>query len=354
MSDPLVLEDVSITLTRGHRKIVDALSLSIRAGETYGLVGESGSGKSTVALATMHYLPNAMRVTAGRILIGGRDLAKLSKAELRQLRGGTIAMVYQDPISSLNPIMKVGDQLVEVAQLHGESDLNEARRKAISMLGEVRLDPAEDIMGRYPFQLSGGQQQRVVIAMAMMAEPALLVMDEPTSALDVTVEAAILQLLKYLRTRFNTAILFISHNLRTVASFCDRVGVLYAGCLLEEGPARGVFERPAHPYTQALLGALPQAPVGGKRYRLQAIESDISTKDGFFPGLDNSDPKHHDEENPFSPGSLPMLAIPGRPHHFVRCRSIEDLRIAMTDRVSSCPCSRRRIRPPRRCSRSAT
>ncbi len=213
---------------RGSSRILQDVSFDIAPGEAFGLVGESGCGKSTVALAVMRYLGRGLSLTNGRILFEGRDVAAMATAELRALRGNRIAMVYQDPMSSLNPVMTIGRQLIEVPLLHGETDAAKARARAIAMLGEVRLPDASAMMERYPHQLSGGQQQRVVIAMALMAEPKLLIMDEPTTGLDVTIEAAILDLVTELRTKFGTAILFISHNLGTVARLFDRIGVLYA------------------------------------------------------------------------------------------------------------------------------
>ena len=178
------------------------------------------------------------------------------------MRGNRVAMVYQDPMSQPEPRVTIGRQLIEVPMLHGETSEAAARARAIAMLGEVRLPDPERMLSRYPHQLSGGQQQRVVIAMALMAEPALLIMDEPTTGLDVTIEAAILELVRDLRRKFGTAILFISHNLGTVARICDRIGVLYAGRLVETGRIRPVFGDPAHPYTRGLLGALPKLRCG--------------------------------------------------------------------------------------------
>jgi peptide/nickel transport system ATP-binding protein len=264
----------------GVSRILQDVSFEIAAGEAYGMVGESGCGKSTVALAIMRYLGRGLSLTGGRILFEGRDIAGMGAAELRSLRGNRLAMVYQDPMSSLNPVMTIGRQLIEVPMLHGETDTERARARAVAMLGEVRLPDAAAMMERYPHQLSGGQQQRVVIAMALMAEPKLLIMDEPTTGLDVTIEAAILELVRELRTKFGTAILFISHNLGTVARLCDRIGVLYAGRLVETGSIRDVFKAPAHPYTRGLLAALPDhAAPAGERRRLAPIEGTLTAAD---------------------------------------------------------------------------
>jgi peptide/nickel transport system ATP-binding protein len=255
----LEFQDVRISylLRAGELNVVPKLSLSLGRGEALGLVGESGCGKSTVALAIMRYLGPAGRVLGGRILFEGQDLATLGDAELSRIRGRRIAMIYQDPTASLNPVMTVGRQLMEVPMTHEGVGEAEARRRALRMLGEVKIPDPEAVLGRYPHQLSGGQQQRIVIAMALIAEPALLIMDEPTTGLDVTVEAAVLDLVRDLRKRIDAAILFISHNLGTVVRVCDRIGIMYAGELVEEGAIRAVFANPRHPYTRGLLDCLP-------------------------------------------------------------------------------------------------
>jgi peptide/nickel transport system ATP-binding protein len=263
----------------GASRILQDVNFTIAPGEALGLVGESGCGKSTVALAVMHYLGRGLTITSGHILFGGRDVATLPPEDLRQLRGNRIAMVYQDPMSSLNPVMTIGRQLIEVPMLHGETNKAAARDRAIAMLGEVRLSDAAAMMDRYPHQLSGGQQQRVVIAMALMARPTLLVMDEPTTGLDVTIEAAILDLVRDLRQKFGTAILFISHNLGTVTRICDRIGVLYAGRLVEVGTIQDVFKHPAHPYTRGLLAALPRPTAGTTQAALVPITGTLIAAD---------------------------------------------------------------------------
>jgi peptide/nickel transport system ATP-binding protein len=248
---------ISFMLRAGEANVIPGLSFAIRPGEALGLVGESGCGKSTVALATMRYLGRAGRVTGGQILFEGQDIAAMTEAELRAIRGRRMAMVYQDPMSSLNPVKTIGAQLMEVPMIHEGADAAKARAMALRMLEEVKLPDAAAVMQRYPHQLSGGQQQRVVIAMALITQPALLIMDEPTTGLDVTVEAAVLDLVRELRQRHNSAILFISHNLGTVVRVCDRIGVMYAGELVEEGTIRQVFANPRHPYTRGLLDCLP-------------------------------------------------------------------------------------------------
>lgn len=330
MADALAFEGVTVT----HKgPILQDVSFSIGQGEAFGLVGESGCGKSTVALAAMRYLPAGMTVAKGRILADGRDVALASKAEMRALRGRRLAMVYQDPMSSLNPVMTIGRQLVEVPLLHGEADRRRATDRAIAMLREVRIPDPEAVMTRYPFQLSGGQQQRVVIAMALMAEPALLIMDEPTTGLDVTIEAAILDLVRDLREKLGTAVLFISHNLGTVARLCNRIGVLYAGRLVEAGPTRAIFRRPAHPYTRGLMAAVPRIDAERVGLRLKTIEGVISAADRARIGCAFA------PRCPFAmvpqcvERPLELQAVTGEPGHSVRCVRHETIDAAALDRA---------------------
>ena len=273
----LELRNVAISyfVRAGEMKVVPNISFKLGQGEALGLVGESGCGKSTVAFAVMQYLGTVGRITNGQVLFEGKDLAKMSPAELRAIRGRKISMVYQDPMSSLNPVIPIGKQLMEVPIIHfGESE-QAAHARALQMLREVNLPDPETMMARYPHQLSGGQQQRVVIAMALMAEPSLLVMDEPTTGLDVTVEAAVLDLVARLREKHNTAIIFISHNLGTVVRICDRIGVMYAGELVEEGPITEVFRNPRHPYTRGLLSCIPTLGADKNSRPLTAIPGQV-------------------------------------------------------------------------------
>ena len=266
---------IALRLRAGDLTVIPDLSLTVFSKEAYGLVGESGCGKSTVALAVMNYLGRVGKLLGGKVLLQGEDMALLTPGELRARRGRRVAMVYQDPMSSLNPTMTVGRQLAEVVVAHGGLRGEAARASARAMLAEVRLPDPETMLERYPHQLSGGQQQRVVIAMAMIAEPALLVMDEPTTALDVTVEAAVLDLVDDLRRRRGTSILFISHNLGTVARVCDRVGVMYGGEIVEEGPVGDVFRDPRHPYTRGLLACLPTLDVNKHSAPLEPIHGQV-------------------------------------------------------------------------------
>jgi peptide/nickel transport system ATP-binding protein len=239
------------------QRVLQDVSIRIRRGEAYGLVGESGCGKSTVAYAVLRYLPRNGFVGEGRVLIGAKDLYNLDRKSLRELRRTSIAMVYQDPSRALNPSMPVGRQVQEVFELAGVPR-KEWDHRVEAILGKVRIVDPRDVMRRYPHQLSGGMQQRVAIAMALASDPALLILDEPTTGLDATVEAEVLDLIVQLRKEFSTSILFISHNLAVIGRMCDRVGVLYSGRLVEEGPAAEIFHSPKHPYTIGLLNCLPQ------------------------------------------------------------------------------------------------
>jgi peptide/nickel transport system ATP-binding protein len=255
----LGVADLSITYkTRGAARVaVQGVSFQVEPGEAYGLVGESGSGKSTVALAVTRYLPRNGEVSAGSITVAGQDVLGLRGAGLRELRSRSVSMVYQEPGRALNPSLRVGTQVAEVFALAGLD--RRARAEATEqMLAKVRIADHAAVMRRYPHELSGGMAQRVVIAMALAASPQLLILDEPTTALDATVEAEVLDLIAALRAEYGTSVLFISHNLAVINKVCDRVGVLYAGSLIEEGPAGTLFKKPAHPYTAGLLRSVPR------------------------------------------------------------------------------------------------
>ena len=255
------LENLAVTFQtpRGAFRAVRSASLEIARGEVVGLVGESGCGKSTVAFAMMNYLPGTAQVE-GSIRFEGMEISDISDSELRELRGNRIAMVYQDPITSLNPSMRVGQQIEEVLKHHLDMDSEAAQRRAVELFESVGLADPRRIGRRYPHQLSGGMQQRVVIAMALACDPHLLIMDEPTTGLDVTTEATILDLIVELKDRVNAGILFVSHNLGVIARVADRVAVMYAGEIVEEAPVRELFKNPSHPYTAGLLSCVPQPP----------------------------------------------------------------------------------------------
>jgi peptide/nickel transport system ATP-binding protein len=273
----LVVSNMDVTYrVRGQDRLaLRNVSFSIGRGESYGLVGESGSGKSTAALALVRYLPSNGRVSGGTISINGLDPLSMRKRALRQLRSRTISMVYQEPGRALNPSLRVGRQIAEVFEVAGESS-GSAMSSAEDMLRKVQISDPGRVMRRYPHELSGGMAQRAVIAMALAASPSLLILDEPTTALDATVEAEVLDLVAGLRQELDTTVLFISHNLAVIAKMCDRVGVLYAGELVEEGPARQVFDDPRHPYTVGLLRCIPRRGQRKDRDRLDTIP-------GFLP-----------------------------------------------------------------------
>ncbi len=253
--------DISYLVRRRDQRVVRDVSFHVARGESYGLVGESGCGKSTIALAVIRYLARNGRVSDGTVEIDGRDVMALSRSDLRRLRADDVSMVYQEPGRALNPSILVGRQVAEVYEIHG-LDRKPALERAEEMLAKVQISDPKGVMGRYPHQLSGGMLQRVVIAIALASEPSLLILDEPTTALDATVEAEVLDLIRGLREEFNTSLLFISHNLAVIAQMCDRVGVLYAGELVEEGPAQDVFRSPRHPYTVGLLRSIPRRDSG--------------------------------------------------------------------------------------------
>jgi len=255
----LEIDKLSISFFTRTREIpaVMEFSAKVMPGEALGLVGESGCGKSTVALGVMQDLGVNGRIVGGSIMFKGRDLAAMTPAELRKVRGSEIAMIYQEPMASLNPAMRIARQLMEVPMIHEGIGEKEAYARALEVVRDVKLPDPERILRSYPHQLSGGQQQRIVIAMALMSKPSLLILDEPTTALDVTVEAAVVQLVKDLGVKYGTSMLFISHNLGLVLETCDRICVMYSGEAVERGSIADVFDKMRHPYTQALFRSIP-------------------------------------------------------------------------------------------------
>ncbi|MGF6773208.1 peptide/nickel transport system ATP-binding protein [Paraburkholderia sp. GAS199] len=284
-TDALTLVGLTVTYRiRGRdREVLQDVSLRIRRGEAYGLVGESGCGKSTVAMAALRYLPRNGKVKAGKILIAGEDVQKLDADALREMRANTISMVYQDPGRALNPSLTIARQVSEAFEAAGASH-DEALRRTREMLERVRIAAPERVMDSYPHQLSGGMQQRVVIAMALASNPALLILDEPTTGLDATVEAEVLDLVAQLREELGTAVLFISHNLAVIGRMCERVGVLYAGKLVEEGATQDVFARPRHPYTVGLLRCLPTTGRSKDTERLDTIAGSLPSPGSVTQG----------------------------------------------------------------------
>jgi peptide/nickel transport system ATP-binding protein len=279
LSEGLVVDadhvDVTYAVRGEDRLTIKDVSFQIGRQESFGLVGESGCGKTTMALAIARYLPRNGRVSSGSITVAGQDVGSLSNEALRKLRARTISMVYQEPGRALNPSIRIGRQVAEVFEIAGLGK-QEAADRAEEALRTVQISDPGRVLRRYPHQLSGGMLQRVIIAMALAAEPSLLILDEPTTALDATVEAEILELVSALREEFHTAVLFISHNLAVIAKMCDRVGVMYAGELVEQGPAQEVFDQPRHPYTVGLLRCIPRRGQRRDRGRLDTIP-------GFLP-----------------------------------------------------------------------
>jgi oligopeptide transport system ATP-binding protein len=267
----------------GLVRAVDGVSYSVEAGETVAIVGESGSGKSVGALSILRLIPDPPgRITAGEIRFGGRDLVQLSEAEMRRVRGNEIGMVFQEPMTSLNPVLTIGRQITETLEQHRGLDRAAAQRRALELLGLVGIaDPARRLE-QYPHQLSGGMRQRVMIAIALACEPKLIIADEPTTALDVTIQAQILELMKELTRRLGVALVIITHNLGVVARYANRVNVMYAGRIVESGTAAEVYHDPRHPYTMALLRSVPRLD-RPRQARLDPVEGqppDLTRLDG--------------------------------------------------------------------------
>jgi oligopeptide/dipeptide ABC transporter ATP-binding protein len=274
-SQPLLsLENLSTHYVseQGARVVraVDDVTLSLGAGETLGIVGESGSGKSTLALSILRLLPPAARFVGGRMMFEGENLLDKSEEEMRRVRGKRIAMILQDPMASLNPLFSIGDQVGEPIRVHDGASRATAWQRAVSLLKSVRIASPETRVRQFPHEMSGGMRQRIVGAIGISCEPRLLIADEPTTSLDLTIQAQYLNLLRDLQREHGLALIFITHNLGIVAKMCDQLAVMYAGRVVEQGPVREVFSRPAHPYSQALLGSIPRMTDG--RQRLSAID----------------------------------------------------------------------------------
>jgi peptide/nickel transport system ATP-binding protein len=326
----LEIEDLCISyFTRaGEIPAVVDFSLNLWPGESVGLVGESGCGKSTVAMAIMQYMGSNGGIVGGSIKFKGRDLNKLNLEELRKLRGSEISMVYQEPMAALNPSLTLGNQLMEVPITHEGVSKQEAYKRAVEMLGNVRLPDAKRVMEAYPHQISGGQQQRVVIAMALLSNPSLLLLDEPTTALDVTVEAGIVELIADLSREFNTSLLYISHNLGLILETCDRVCVMYSGEVVEEGMINSVFTWPRHPYTHGLFGCIPLPHADKNASPLVPIRGQLPLPHRRPPGC-NFGPRC----DFFEAGTCDAKAIPFEPvegdsidsTHNIRCVRYKDI-----------------------------
>ncbi len=258
----LRVEHLTVTFETASDPVVavDDVSFSIAQGETLGLVGESGSGKSVTAFAILRLLQPPGRITGGRVLFQGRDLLALSEREMREVRGAGISLIFQEPMTALNPVIRVGDQIAEALTVHGKASRRDARARAVELLDAVRIPDAARRVRDYPHQLSGGMRQRVMIAIALACRPPLVIADEPTTALDVTIQAQVLDLMRDLKARLNLALLLITHDFGVIAEMADRVAVMYKGRLVEEGPVRQILRQPRHEYTRTLLAAVPGMP----------------------------------------------------------------------------------------------
>jgi peptide/nickel transport system ATP-binding protein len=284
VGDPLLKVENLTTVFDGPRHPVVAVndvSFEIQKGETLGLVGESGSGKSVTAFSIMRLVQHPGRVQGGRVYFQGRDLLSLSEHDMREVRGAGIGLIFQEPMAALNPVMRVGAQIAEALVVHRLASRKAARARAIELLRSVRIVDPERRVDDYAHQLSGGMRQRVMIAIALACQPALIIADEPTTALDVTVQSQILDLLRDLKKTSDISLLLITHDLGVIAETADRVAVMYAGRIVEQGPVRSVLRRPLHPYTQALLASIPG---GGTARRLQAIDGIVPRLGDLPPG----------------------------------------------------------------------
>ena len=310
---------ISYFVRAGEIPAVIDFNLKLMPGEAHGVVGESGCGKSTVALAIMQYLGQNGRIVGGELLFNGRDMRTMSEEELRDLRGSKIAMVYQEPMASLNPAMKIGEQLAEVPIYHEGASMQDALSRAHEMLANVNLPDPARIMDSYPHQISGGQQQRVVIAMALLSNPQLLLLDEPTTALDVTVEAGIVELIKEISAKFGTSMIYISHNLGLILETCDRITVMYSGEAVEVGDIDTVFNNMRHPYTRGLFASIPLPGADKNAHPLVAIPGQLPLPHQRPKGCNFGPRCQFFEEERCNYGLIPMDKVDTGSEHYVRC-----------------------------------
>jgi oligopeptide/dipeptide ABC transporter ATP-binding protein len=315
-SEPLLqVRDLVIEFPtpRGVVRAVDGVSFDLQPGERLAIVGESGSGKSVLSSSLLQLVPHPGRIVQGSALLEGRDLLSLSQREMLQVRGKSATMVFQDPMSALNPVLRVGEQLVEPIRRHLGLDRASARQRAIELLGQTGFPDPRRSIDAYPHELSGGMRQRVLIAMALACAPRLLIADEPTTALDVTIQAQIVVLLRDMAERLGSSVIFVTHDLGLVARFAQRVAVMYAGRIVETGAVRQVFSRPAHPYTRGLLASVP----GGQRgQRLRAIEGAVPLLDDLPPGC-AFNPRCAERFDPCTTAPPPDYAA--GPDHTAKC-----------------------------------
>ena len=273
---------VEFKTSRGRLKALNGIAFDVHPGEVFGLVGETGCGKTVTGLSILRLLPRSAFITRGQVLFEGQDLLALSRSQIEALRGNQIAMIFQDPSASLNPVFSIGSQIERVIRQHLPLTKVQAAEKAQQVLTAVGLPDVERILTSYPHQLSGGMQQRVMIAMALSCNPRLLIADEPTTALDVTIQAQILRLLRDLQQSFHISVILITHNLGVIAQTCDRLAVLYAGRVAESGSTRDIFNQPHHPYTRGLMAAIPHPGSRGKR--MAAIPGTVPSNPGALTG----------------------------------------------------------------------
>ena len=323
----LEIDRLSISFFTRLREIPAVMDFSAKVmpGEALGLVGESGCGKSTVALGVMQDLGVNGRIVGGSIKFKGEEMNTMSPDRLRDIRGSKIAMIYQEPMASLNPAMKVGRQLMEVPMIHEGITEREAEARALEVVRDVKLPDPERIMKSYPHQLSGGQQQRIVIAMALMSKPALLILDEPTTALDVTVEAAVVQLVKDLGKKYGTSMLFISHNLGLVLETCDRICVMYSGEAVERGSIKDVFDKMQHPYTQALFRSIPLPTANKNSHPLVAIPGNFPLPHERPEGCNFGPRCDYFQAGRCDAGPIPMDSVEGHSRHQTRCLRFKEI-----------------------------
>ena len=300
--------------SRGLVKAIGGISFTLDQGETLALVGESGCGKSMTALSLLRLVPAPGRVVEGEILFDGEDLLRLPLEEMRRIRGNQMAMIFQEPMTALNPVFRVGEQIGEVLRLHKGLDARQAEAAAVELLERVGIPAPGQRVREYPHQLSGGMRQRVMIAMALACDPRLLIADEPTTALDVTIQAQIMDLLSELKRERNMATLLITHDLGVVAESTDRVAIMYAGLIVEYAPVKEIFANPTHPYTQGLLACIPR--LGEKKGRLTPIEGLVPSAADLPPGCSFLE-RCPERFAPCATKMPPLLEI--APGHFVRC-----------------------------------
>jgi oligopeptide/dipeptide ABC transporter ATP-binding protein len=322
-TEPLLRVDHLTTVfdvASGPVPAVDDVSFEIRPSETLGLVGESGCGKSVTALSIMRLVQPPGRIKSGRVRFRDRDLLTLSESAMREVRGAAIALIFQEPMTALNPVFTVGNQIAETLLVHGRATRRDARDKAIELLQAVRIPNAAARVDDYPHQLSGGMRQRVLIAIAIACRPALVIADEPTTALDVTIQAQILDLLRDMKSAFNLSLLLITHDLGVIAETADRVAIMYAGRIVEEGPVREIFRHPQHPYTRGLLASIP----GGTRgERLRTIDGSVPMLGALPPGC-AFNPRCPDRFDPCTVDPPPDYVV--GPDHEAKCY-LHDVRL---------------------------